>query len=354
MNDRKITLLNLGRRLIYCALVCLGATILYWIASNIFTFFSNPIALPDVISRVDSATAWFLLVGLIVFMILIELLSISYVMYKVWKLPRIVLDKSDNIYYRVTGNKKRAKSKVRASLAEIYAYDNMMIIRGNIKLQSSLETDLLIEESDKLNAYTLGTESLTGGIHAICISSALINKLPSTNIAAVLGHELGHVLHKDSATKLFMSGIRSFLSTILFAPLYLLYLAIYILHLAFRFLPLLNIFSRFFLFFLGLLMSVVKFLELLLMWPAILYELHVSRHSEYLADAVASRCVGPLTTCRLFFMLEQLSGPSTGGKLYRWTDNLKMISSTHPSMEQRINAIQKRNHARAIGHLSIN
>ena len=350
--NSKLTLLNLSRRLVFCALACIGAATLYWVATDILMLLPSRAGLFDLLSRIDPATAWLLLLGFVLFMMLIELFAIAYVMFKTWRLPRIIFDASANSYFKVVGARKRPRSRLHASRAEVLAYSNLGIIRRKLNLKDDLEIELLVEESREMNAYTLGMETLMGGRHAICLSSALIEKLPSANVAAVLAHELGHVRHQDSATKIFMSGVRAFLSTILFAPVYLVYLVIYVLHLIFRLLPILSVLGRFFLFLLGLLLGIMKILELMLLWPARLYELHVSRHSEYLADAVASRSVGPLTVCRVFFYLERLNGSAMQDNLYRLTDKLKILSSTHPSTKQRIHAIQRRTYAKAVGNLA--
>ena len=350
INDGKTSLRNIAYRLIYCALVCLGAAILLWIANNVLMLFPDAVNLSALLSSIDQSAMWLALSGLVLFMFIAELTLMSYAMYKVWKLPRII-QYDGNSYYKVTGSDKNPKLKVRAALPEILAFDNMNIIKRKINLPNSFRIDLLIEDSEDMNAYTLGLETLAGGRHVICLSTALLKEMSSASVAAVIGHELGHVHHQDSATKLFMNCFRSLVSMTIFAPVYMIFFTAFILHWIFRFLPFLGMFSKLFLFLMGLITIILRFLELIAMWPARLYELHVSRRSEYLADAIAAASVGPLAICRVFFYLDKNSVSQRVNSLYELTDTLKILNSTHPPNDQRILAVQNRVYSKSISNL---
>ena len=172
----------------------------------------------------------------------------------------------------------------------------------------------------------------------------LVAELSSTNVAAVVAHEMGHVKNQDSAMKLFMGCFRSFVSFILLAPIYLLYAVIAVLSLLFSVIPVLGMFATLCLLLSGLFIGLVRFLELLVMWPAHLYERFVSRRSEYQADAVSAKCVGPLSICRALYILSKSSQSRKNNLIFDFVEKLKVSTSTHPSFEDRIHAVQTRSY----------
>ena len=314
---------------------------LYWILTQVFKLFelhpiladSNPLFFEDV----DLTMMWPVVLIIMVLSVLTELGASAYCMYKTWKLPRIIKEDEDGRYYKIQGGKEKPASK-----PEALAYANMVIIRKELNFPDNLETALFIEEAENLNAYTLGMEMTTGGKHAICLSSNLVETMPTAGVAAVIAHEMGHINNQDVATKLFMGCFRSFVSFILFAPVYLLYLIIVVLSWIFSAIPLLGIFAGLCLFMFRQLIGVLRFLEALVMWPAHLYERYVARRSEFQADAVAAKCIGPLSICRVFYMLSRHTSRRENNPLFDFMEKLKISNSTHPSFEDRIQAVQKR------------
>ena len=346
MNMYKILFLNITHRVNYCVLVILGGFILYWILNQAFTLYpALHNAIPLFLQEIDFTNIWLVISAILVLFILTELGSIAYCMYKTWKLPRITKSDEDGCYYKIRGRKENPTSKKPASKSETLAYDNMKIIRKKLNFPDNLDTDLFIEETDGLNAYTLGMEIPGGGKHAICLNSNLIKKMPSANVAAVVAHELGHVNNQDTATKMFMSCFRAFISLILFAPIYLLLGILAVISWVFSFIPLLGMFAMLFLFISGILIGCMRFLEMLVMWPAHLYERYVSRKSEHQADAVAAKCVGPLSICRVFYIFSKIFPPKKKNLLFSYLEKLKISNSTHPSFEDRVHAVQKRIYA---------
>ena len=347
--------MNMFHRMNYCILVISGCFILYWILSEMFKLY--PVSVDTIhffLQDAYFANSWALILIILMLFVLTELGSIAYCMYKTWKLPRITKDGESGRYFKIQGTKIRPRSEKPASKPEAIAYDNMMIIRNKLKFPDDLETDLIIEEADSLNAYTLGMEVPAGGKHAICLNSKLVAALSSTNVAAVVAHEMGHVNNQDTATKLFMAFFRSLVSFILFAPIYLLYSVIVVLSWLFSIIPLLGMFAKLCVLLSGLFIGLVRFLEILVMWPAHLYERFVSRQSEYQADAVSAKCVGPLSICRTLYMLGKSSQSRKDNLMFDFIEKLKISTSTHPSFEDRIQAIQKRlyqkNTAKEIKH----
>ena len=335
--------MNMFHRVNYCILVISGGFILYWILSQMLNLYPDSAdTIPFFLQDMDFADTWAFILIILMLLLLTELGSIAYCMYKSWKLPRIIKDGKDGRYYKIQGRKDRPSSQKSASKPEALAYDNMTIIRKKLNFPDNLETDLFIEEADSLNAYTLGMEVPAGGKHAICLNSKLVAVLSSTNVAAVVAHEMGHVNNQDTAMKLFMGCFRSFVSFILFAPIYLLHAVIAVLSWLFSVIPVLGMFARLCLLISGLFIGLVRFLEILVMWPAHLYERFVSRLSEYQADAVSAKCVGPLSICRVLYMFSKSSQGRKNNPIFDFMEKLKISTSTHPSFEDRIHAVQKR------------
>ena len=343
MNTYIIFLVNISHRINYCVLVFIGSFILYWILKEVFTLY------PDLATTIllfhqerNFTDKWMVISTILALFILAELCSIAYCMYKTWKLPRITKNEDGN-YIRI-----RRREKETASKSEALAYTHMKIIREKLNFDDSLNTSLFVDDSannkssNMVNAYTLGMETILGGTHAICLNSKLLEKIPNTNVAAVVAHEMGHVKNQDTATKMFMGCFRAFVSFVLFAPLYILYAILMVLSWMFSAIPLLDMFAKLFLFISGLIIGCVRFLELLVMWPAYLYERYVSNRTEYLADAVAANCIGPLSICRVLYILSKRFPPPNNNRLLSFLEKLQISNSTHPSFKNRIRAIQKR------------
>lgn len=336
----RVFLVNLSQRATYCGLVLLGGLLLYWILHQIFSLFpsvDNPV--DWLIEQLEDVNIWLAVAIVGAFLLLAEFGSISYSMYKSWKLPKVTKDGA--AYYKETRKILGRRKREPASRPEMLAHANLKIIRDKLKLPETLKTDLFVQKADSLNAYTLGLETPIGGIHAICLHSALLG-LSSANVAAVLAHELGHVKNRDTATKLFMSFFRTFVSFVIFAPVYLLYGILWLIAVICLFVPFLRILGVFFHFLLGLLIGGVRILEKLVMWPADLYERQIARRSEFKADAVAAKCVGPTSISRVLFLLSKRRAASEKNSILVLVDQLKILHSTHPPLEDRIQAVQTR------------
>ena len=338
---------------------------------KIYPDLGNPVLL--LLQEIDFIDKWRVISIFLIAFLLTELGSIAYSMYKIWKLPRIIKDEKEpeeRCYFKVTGRENKPRSKEPATRREILTYINMTIIRNKLGFDNSLETALLVEKDKQremengkkqavdnsnkklekkysnVRAYTLGMDTPTGGNHAICLNSGLIEQMPSANVAAIVAHEMGHVKNQDTATKIFMGCFRAFVSFVLLAPLHILYAVLTALFWLFSFIPFLNMFALLFSFITALMIGLVRFLEILVMWPAYLYELYISRRSEYRADAIAARCVGPSSICRVLNLMKKYCEPKKNNRMLSFQEKLQIAHSTHPPFEDRVRAIQKRTHAK--------
>ena len=332
----KILLTNLAQRLIYCALVLGGAWLLYWALNQL-------VPMPAILERLKETEAWKIIAAFAALLLLAEVGSMGYCMYRTWRLPRIVNEGQG--YFKITPGRFGRRETEPASRPEALAYANMMAIRRKLDFPQDLRTDLFVEEEESLNAYTLGMEAAAGGRHAIVLHSGLLERMSPANVAAIVAHEFGHVKNQDTATKLFMRLFRTLVSLPIFAPIYLLYTVARLLSMLFLLVPLLNLLALLFMFLGGLFIRLLRLLESLVMWPAGLYELFVSRHSEYKADAVAAGTVGPTAICHALRLLSDRMQGRSKSPLFVLRDKLKMLNSTHPSSEDRIRAIQERKYA---------
>ena len=341
MHNLNTLLKDFVRRAIFCILTFLGGYVLYSIADQFLPLYDLfGAAVQKVLEDWGLFGAWPILILFVLVLLFAEAISIAHCFYKTWKLPRI--EKIGDRYV-----KTQRGTQTPASRAETLAFDNMQIIRRKLKLDNSLHTDLFVEEMDELNAYTLGMETIAGGRHAICLSSSLLETLPSVRVAAVIAHEMGHVKNQDSAASIFMGVCASLVSGLVFAPLYLAYAAILILRLLLSVIPLLGFLATMILFLVTLLVGLLRAAEILLMWPAKLYRQYVSRLHEYRADAVAARCVGPKSICQVLFLLSRCDPARHKKRLLNFTDKLKILHATHPSFKHRIEAVQNRTYAEA-------
>lgn len=350
--------MNLSHRIIYCGLVCLGGYILYLLLSQVFELYPG-LAIPGslFLQEIDFIDKWLVLSIFLITLLLTELGSIAYSMYKIRKLPKIIKEESG--YSKVTGRKE--KSKVPASKSEILAFNIMDILKSKPTPDDSLDIDLCVEDDEKnesgekiekfkhiwsnVRAYTLGMETAAGGRHAICLNSGSIEQMPIAYVAAIMAHEMGHVKNQDTATKIFMGCFRGFVSFVLLAPLHILYAVLVALSWLFSFIPFLKMFALLFSFITALMIGLVRFLEILVMWPAYLYELHISRRSEYRADAVAAE-YGPSSICRVLNLMKEYCEPKKNNRMLSFQEKLQIAHSTHPPFEDRIRAIQNRTYAK--------
>ena len=342
-------------RVVYCLLVCAGALAAYWAATPILKYFPAAITLPALIAEVDPAIAGLIFAGLVGLMLLNELFSISYCMAKAWQQPRIVyLDDEENGlegHFKITGRISNPKTIEPASRHEICAYENIGIIRRRLGLPDSMRIDLLVEEAEHLNAYTMGMDTPGGGRHIVCVTSELMETMSTAHTAAVLGHELGHVRNRDAAMSLFMGCFRRFASIILFAPIFIVYFVASALCWLLSLIPFLGILAKFFMFLLSLLVGLIRFLQWIVLLPAHLYEQWVSRQCEYMADAAAAHTVGPGSIGRALFLIGRDEVTDKPPLLREITDSMRMANSSHPAFKDRLEAIRNRAFSRKGGHL---
>ena len=336
-------------------LVCLGAVAVYWAATPILKLFPAAVTLPALIVQLDPAIAGLIVAGLVGLMLLTELCSISYCMARAWQQPRIVYvdDEENGVegHFKITGRKSKPKSIEPASRHEICAFENIGIVRRRLGLPDRMKIDLLVEDADHLNAYTLGMDTPGGGKHLICMTSALVETMSTANTAAVIGHEMGHIRNRDSAMKLFMGCFQRFASIILFAPIFIVYLVAAILCWFLSLIPFLGILAKLFMFLLSMLAALIRFLQWIVMYPAHLYEQYVSRQCEYMADAVAAHSVGPSSIGRALYLIGRDEVTGKPPLLREVTDKMRMVNSSHPSFKDRLEAIRSRTYSRKGGHL---
>ena len=332
----KILLTNLGQRLVYCALVLAGAFLLYWVLNQL-------VPMPAILERLEEIEMWKIIAAFAGLLLLAEIVAIGYCMYMIWRLPRVVQDGGS--YHKESRKRFGGRVTEPASKEEALAYANMMAIRKKLNFPDDLRTDLFVEEDDSLNAYTLGMEAAAGGRHAIFLHSGLVERMSPVNVAAVVAHEFGHVKNQDTASKLYMRLFRTLVSLPVFSPLYALYFIARLLALLFIFVPFLNLLAILFTFISGLFIRLLRLFEALVMWPAGLFELWVSRHTEYKADAVAAATVGPTAICQTLRLLSDRMDGRSKAPIFVLRDKLKVLNSTHPSSEDRIRAIQERKYA---------
>ena len=333
-------------RLIYCVLVCLCATAVYWAATPLIELFPSVATLPAIVVQTNSYIAGLIVVALLVLMLLAEFSAICYCMVLVRKRPRIVYldEKESGIkgHFKIIGKRSKPVSIEPASKREICAFENMNIVRRKLNLPDEMDIDFLVEDADHLNAYTLGIEMPGGGRHIICATSRLIETMPPANTAAVMGHEVGHIRNRDSAMKLFMGCFRTFAVTILFAPLFVVYLVASILYWFVSLIPFFSVLARFFLFLLSMVAAFIQFVALIVMYPAHLYERYVSRQCEFMADAAAAHSVGPTSIGRALYRIGRHEDSGRTHPLRKVTDKMRVINATHPSLTDRVKAIRSR------------
>ena len=331
-------------------LVCLSATAFYLIATPILELFPGAVTLPALIAQLDPVVTGLTFAGLVAFVLMTELYAVSYGMYRAWKHPRIVyIDDADTGvrgHYKIKGKKAKPKSLKPASRREICAYENIRIVKERLGLSGRIEIELLIYDSDVPNAYTIGMYTPGGGRHIICLSSALVDTMPTACAAAVIGHEMGHIRNRDVAMRFFMGAFRAAATIILFAPIFIVYLVVSILCFILSFIPLFGILARFFLFLLSILGFLLRWLERVVLYPAHLWEEYVSRQCEYMADAAAAHSVGPTSISRALHLIARDEESGGTAVLTQVTDKLRVTASTHPSILDRIEAIRNRTYSK--------
>ena len=332
-------------RLIYCVLVCLCAIAVYWMATPLVMLVPAAVSLPALLAQANSYSAGPIVAALVIMILLTELCAIGYYMVRVRKQPRIAYlsDKNGpNGHFKITGRISKPASIERASKNEICAFENMNVIRRKLNLPGDTVIDFLVEDAAHLNAYTLGIETPRGGRHVICMTSTMIETMPTANTAAVIGHEIGHIICRDCSTKLFIGCFRSLAVLILFMPIYMVYFVASILCWFVSLIPLLGVVAKFLQFLLSILTVFIRFLQMIALYPAHLYERYISRKCEFMADAAASLSVGPTSICRALYMIGRHEDAEESHLLRQVTEKMRVINATHPLIKDRIAAIRNR------------
>ncbi|MBB3268311.1 heat shock protein HtpX [Azospirillum sp. OGB3] len=72
-----------------------------------------------------------------------------------------------------------------------------------------------IVPSDEINAFAVGRR----GSYLIAVNAGTINRLSTAELAAVIGHEVGHVAHGDTVIKTLALAVHDSIATFLIAPL---------------------------------------------------------------------------------------------------------------------------------------
>jgi heat shock protein HtpX len=119
---------------------------------------------------------------------------------------------NDTIIHMATG----AQPVTRESAPELYnLLENLCISRG-------LKTPkLYIIDTDAMNAYASGIDERS---YAITVTSGLLSRLDADEIEAVLGHELTHIMDRDTRlliVTIVFTGMISFLAQLTWRSLYL-------------------------------------------------------------------------------------------------------------------------------------
>ncbi len=198
---------------------------------------------------------------------------------------------------------------------------NQMARRHGLRLRIRL----LVIPVAGVTAFVL-TSPLRG--HHVVISQGLAQKAPAEIIQWILAHEVGHIVHGDTASAtlwmLVMRSVRLFdrLKQLAIVAMFQTMFAI----------PLFRLILFPFYLLACTIMAVGRIGGRIGGTVFILFDRWASRHMEYRADAFAARFVGPGPGERLFQVLD---GP--------FEPNFRLFA-THPSPRSRINALQELRH----------
>lgn len=177
--------------------------------------------------------------------------------------------------------------------------------------------NLYVSNADMYNAFAIGHNN-------ICVTRKMLNAFPALEIAGVLAHEIGHIVHKDTAY-----GISVYAFSWVGQLTIQIYLWIARVLQIFLFIPLLNIAVMIFIFVINLQIVLFSFLLGLPLQLATFFD---SRQREYSADRYA--CEIGLGEA----LYSALSALSAGEQSLPWQTRLL---STHPATRKRLERIQR-------------
>lgn len=154
---------------------------------------------------------------------------------------------------------------------------------------------------DVRNAFAMGTNRDDA---TVAIGRPLINTMRADEVNAILGHELGHVVSGDMRKMMLMRTFQN--ATVWF----------------------------------GIAQGVKQFARWVICWGAELAILAFSRKREYWADAVGAALAGKEAMIGALRKLQQEPAALTGGEVTHARFMFRGTLSTHPTMAQRIAALE--------------
>ncbi len=192
---------------------------------------------------------------------------------------------------------------------------------------------LYILESDEPNAFAAGWNSKNG---LVGVTRGLLQSLNRQEVQAVMAHEVGHIIHGDSKLTLYVGILANVILTIT------------------------NIFSQIFIRSAGRSRNnaankaqiILLVLNFILSWITQILYFYLSRTREYMADAAAVDLTSDNQA--MISALKKISGKhqsneyehSSTGQAYRKAAYIfnkgDSVFSTHPSIENRIAALEGR------------
>ncbi len=158
------------------------------------------------------------------------------------------------------------------------------------------------------NAFAMGTSWKDA---TIAIGEPLTQRLTPAELAAVIGHELGHVVSGDMRRMMLMRTFQN--ATVWFA----------------------------------LVQGVKQFARWIICWAAEMFILAFSRRREFYADAIGAALAGKEAMIGALRKLEQ-APPMTGAENTHARFMFRALGSTHPSTAARIRALEQETYIRRL------
>lgn len=177
---------------------------------------------------------------------------------------------------------------------------------------------LMIFPSGMTNAFTIGNRDQS----ILALSSTCLKSLSPDEIAAIMAHEVGHIVHGDSALHVFgeitriATGFVALLGTLL-----LLFIT-------------LNGYGGAIPFWIPLYLGVSP-------WAVLGLLCRISRHREIMADAFSAKILGsPLPMMKILKRLYAEQQWARYWGLIKLSNGLSKWFGTHPSLEERLSALE--------------
>lgn len=340
-------LIKITRNLVYIIThVCLcfsGVYLLYFLLNNFFNISSILDETPFM--DVSSLRLWQIFLGLVIVLLIIEILSViicffslsnSLEIKQIKKSPEKSAPQKDIVI------KSTSRKVIDSNFKEKSAFYSLQEMERILGYDSRV-IKLYEHQSNEVNAFTIGWPTPAGEKHRIYLNSGLNEAMDVQSIIAVIGHEVGHIHNGDVHVKMVMSSTRNILSIIGLIPLYIIHFSLKCILFVTRIIPFLGLLVSTINMVLGFLITFTRIVENIFLWPANLFELYISRQSEYYADAVSSKLVGPSAMIGALNNLGHYSNQKQKkSSMVNFFQKLQIITSTHPSVEDRITAIRSR------------